>query len=1004
MAPPRTTLLLCLLSVPALALTENPTWDIQTKVGPDAEAGGWLLNLGVTGARGRIEVDSPTVIDIGYIFPGTPAEGRLAVGDRIVGAGGRRFEVPHKFGYGMDFFGYEGPMMELGQALEAAAAVGGRLELLVLRGEEELRLSVPLGEQHRAYAEGFPYDCAKSEQILAESYAYIAGRQREDGLWPSRRPHIDAFAALALLASGDERYREHTARAARAFAAHTDDSIEYDGLDCWKYTLYAVYLAEYYLATDEDWVLPELEEIDRWLDKAQMADGGWGHRPAHRPGGNGYGSFCAMTAQAMLAWSLMMRCGLAVDRDRYDAAAAYLARGSNEVGYVWYKDSSAHPTNIADMGRTGTSALAHLLAPPARAELHARARFHAECIGDHPQTFPDTHGSPLLGLAFTALGAAADPAALRRLLDHNRWHFALARCTDGTFYYQPNRDNNAQDFHAAPRLSATAANALVLSLARRSLAITGRDGAEGAALPPLKIYFLAGQSNMVGPGSNDELETLAPPLRAPREDAWCVFSRHVPGPLGPGFGFRPGNFGPELSLGHILGEELDAPLLFFKSATGGRTLQRDFRPPSAVARAGGAVGPLYDRMLRHFHHLVENLEEVYPAYAGQGFEIAAFVWFQGESDCVAFEGERGFFEDYEANLRDLIADVRADTGVEDLPVIVVQINDSGVWDSKGGGPVVRAAQRQVAEEDPHATWVQTDDLHEGYHYDSASHITIGERIAAAAKELLRTDVDHSDGRIAAAAARFRARSRPPVEVPPALATSLREGLVSWWSFDEGEGNATRSRQDHAGELAGDTLPTWVEGLSGGALHFSGGAKVEVPGLELPQEEGRITRFSIACWVQKTSKRSGLFAGRRSRETGWLFGDAFNEGWPRTWLGTPEGGFEEHGGWDSLLTTGDGYEWRHVAVVFDGESERLEQFVNGQRVAHRQVKNEEGQRVLALPGAWSVLPGDGSLELGSNRHPRPHGHALDELGIWDRALSAEEVEALFGGGHGWVPGE
>lgn len=88
-------------------------------------------------------------------------------------------------------------------------------------------------------------------------------------------------------------------------------------------------------------------------------------------------------------------------------------------------------------------------------------------------TFPDTHGSPLLGLAWTGLGALADPAMFRKLMDHNRWHFALAQCPEGNFYYQPNRDNNPQDYRADPRLNATAVNALVLTSKFKTLQMTG---------------------------------------------------------------------------------------------------------------------------------------------------------------------------------------------------------------------------------------------------------------------------------------------------------------------------------------------------------------------------------------------------------------------------------------------------------------------------------------------------------------------------------------------------
>ncbi len=523
---------------------------------------------------------------------------------------------------------------------------------------------------------------------------------------------------------------------------------------------------------------------------------------------------------------------------------------------------------------------------------------------------------------------------------------------------------------------------------------------------PVKIYIFAGQSNMVGPGDNAALAELAPELQAPREDVWCVFSRHVPGPLGPGFGFRPGNFGPELRLGHVLGDAIEAPVILFKSGLGGKTLQRDFRPPSAVARAGGQVGPLYEALLRRFHNLVEHLPEVYPAYAGQGFEVAGFIWFQGENDCVAFEDGRGVFEDYEANLRDLIADVRHETGIADLPVIIVQINDSGAWDGRGGGPVVRAAQQRVADETEGVTWVRTDDLDPGYHYDSASHLEIGQRIGDAALAQLRQGIEHSDGRVAAAAEAFGARSRPPPQVDPELAVTLREGLYAYWNFDEGEGKQAVCAI--SGRAAGFRIesqePQWVAGLHGNALHFAESAALEVPGFALPSEDGEILSFSLSCWVAKTSKRSGTYAARQHADAGWSWGEAFNEGWPLTRLSSGEESFEEHGGWSSLLTTGDGFEWRHVVVVFDAATERLEQYLNGVLVAHRRVKSESGEQLRAVPTRWRVVPAaaDIPLVIGHSPHTAGHGQSLDELGIWSRALEPAEIAGLFAGGHGWVP--
>ncbi|HAS08083.1 MAG TPA: hypothetical protein DCR52_02230 [Actinobacteria bacterium] len=45
----------------------------------------------------------------------------------------------------------------------------------------------------------------------------------------------------------------------------------------------------------------------------------------------------------------------------------------------------------------------------------------------------DTHGSPAMGMGYTALGGSLDPTNFRKVMDANRWCFALAQCSDGTF-------------------------------------------------------------------------------------------------------------------------------------------------------------------------------------------------------------------------------------------------------------------------------------------------------------------------------------------------------------------------------------------------------------------------------------------------------------------------------------------------------------------------------------------------------------------------------------------
>ena len=94
-------------------------------------------------------------------------------------------------------------------------------------------------------------------------------------------------------------------------------------------------------------------------------------------------------------------------------AHEFLAKATNNIGYVWYADDNGGDNRYADMGRTGASVVAHAVSPLGGAAFERYAKKSARCIGEYPKTFPDTHGSPILGMGWTALGASFDEKAIR---------------------------------------------------------------------------------------------------------------------------------------------------------------------------------------------------------------------------------------------------------------------------------------------------------------------------------------------------------------------------------------------------------------------------------------------------------------------------------------------------------------------------------------------------------------------------------------------------------------
>ena len=222
------------------------------------------------------------------------------------------------------------------------------------------------------------------------------------------------------------------------------------------------------------------------------------------------------------------------------------------------------------------------------------------------------------------------------------------------------------------------------------------------AAGPLKVFILAGQSNMegqavadlVGKDYNDGKGTLVKLMEDPakaamfkhlkaadgkwrvREDVWVRYRREggplLAGPLTVGFSVYGDthHFGPELQFGHVIGDRFANQVLLIKTAWGGKSLFKDFRPPSS----GGEIGPYYTKMIAEVREALANLKVDFPRYGG-GYELAGFVWYQGWNDAC---DPGNAVPEYEGNLINLIHDVRRELNVPKLPFVVGELTGPSV--------------------------------------------------------------------------------------------------------------------------------------------------------------------------------------------------------------------------------------------------------------------------------------------------------------------------------------
>jgi len=199
-----------------------------------------------------------------------------------------------------------------------------------------------------------------------------------------------------------------------------------------------------------------------------------------------------------------------------------------------------------------------------------------------------------------------------------------------------------------------------------------------------------------------------------RQDVWVNFlGKH--GDLTVGYGVPSKCFGPEYNFGHAVGDHFDEQVLLIKTAWGGKSLGRDFLSPSSAlptdkefaamveeknaqirkrnekdpSKAKPLItreeleapyGHFYREMLKQVRETLADLKNRFPSYAGQGYEIAGFVWFQGWNDQFNDQWSSSYGE-YLANF---IRDVRKDLAVPHLPVVIGVIGFDGMRESRPG--------------------------------------------------------------------------------------------------------------------------------------------------------------------------------------------------------------------------------------------------------------------------------------------------------------------------------
>jgi lysophospholipase L1-like esterase len=250
----------------------------------------------------------------------------------------------------------------------------------------------------------------------------------------------------------------------------------------------------------------------------------------------------------------------------------------------------------------------------------------------------------------------------------------------------------------------------------------------------IKLFVLSGQSNMAGQGVSAEL-----PLQMQRgSDRVLMFENGRWQPLRP----LTGRFGPEIAFAHEIAKAWpDETIGIVKQAKGGTGIlawSPVWTREKADLTGDGHKGNLWKALT----------DKVRRARDAAQCEVMAFVWQQGGKDMRRIETGKAYLE----NLKALIAGLRRQTGVADMPFILGSYRTDEMPDDlsgfdpekvgtkygRAGAAYVLKAQFDIQEAAPPCKMVPLRNLERhprNVHYNTNGQLELGSLFAKAYLEL-----------------------------------------------------------------------------------------------------------------------------------------------------------------------------------------------------------------------------------------------------------------------------
>ena len=174
-------------------------------------------------------------------------------------------------------------------------------------------------------------------------------------------------------------------------------------------------------------------------------------------------------------------------------------------------------------------------------------------------------------------------------------------------------------------------------------------------------------------------------------------------------------------------------VIIVKDAKGAQPIRRwDKSWKTKTGQKEEVYGELYDRLM----------QKVTKAIKGRELESVTFVWMQGERDA-----KENHADVYAQSFMSVVNQLQKDLGHDDINLVIGRLSDFSAPKRYADWDNIRQIQVDLAEENPRAAWVDTDDLNNiinrkgkpanDLHYTKEGYVILGQRFAEAAIDLIK---------------------------------------------------------------------------------------------------------------------------------------------------------------------------------------------------------------------------------------------------------------------------